>query len=163
MSVRTSDGLASTNVKRLRLQGNRLHILYEVLKYDKSREPKGPYVRIGKNYMYKSDILDIKTLQVRPGAHDHPAVADGRRGRGLRVRDERRRPARVDLRRGGYGEPSGSDVVDVVERLPEHPVRIGELFATVYKGLGIDPGAKVRDNLGRPLELAEGKPIAALV
>jgi uncharacterized protein (DUF1501 family) len=43
------------------------------------------------------------------------------------------------------------------------PVRIGELFATVYKGLGIDPGAKVRDNLGRPLEIAEGKPVAALV
>jgi hypothetical protein len=31
------------------------------------------------------------------------------------------------------------------------PARIGDLFATVYKGLGIDPGAKVRDNLGRPL------------
>ncbi len=43
------------------------------------------------------------------------------------------------------------------------PVRIGDLFATVYKGLGIDPSAKVRDNLGRPLELAEGKPVAALV
>jgi hypothetical protein len=43
------------------------------------------------------------------------------------------------------------------------PVRIGDLFATVYKGLGIDPAAKVRDNLGRPLELAEGKPVAALV
>jgi uncharacterized protein (DUF1501 family) len=43
------------------------------------------------------------------------------------------------------------------------PVRLGELFATVYKGLGIDPTSKVRDNLGRPLELAEGKPVAALV
>jgi len=43
------------------------------------------------------------------------------------------------------------------------PVRIGELFATVYKGLGIDPSSKVRDNLGRPLELAEGKAISSLV
>jgi hypothetical protein len=43
------------------------------------------------------------------------------------------------------------------------PAKIGDLYATIYKGLGIDPGAKVRDNLGRPLELAEGKPIAALV
>jgi hypothetical protein len=43
------------------------------------------------------------------------------------------------------------------------PVRIGDLFATLYKGLGIDPGTKVRDNLGRPLEIAEGKPIASLV
>jgi hypothetical protein len=43
------------------------------------------------------------------------------------------------------------------------PVRVGDLFATVYKGLGIDPSTKVRDNLGRPLELAEGKPVSALV
>jgi hypothetical protein len=43
------------------------------------------------------------------------------------------------------------------------PVKVGDLFATVYKGLGIDPGSKVRDNLGRPLELAEGKPVSALV
>jgi uncharacterized protein (DUF1501 family) len=43
------------------------------------------------------------------------------------------------------------------------PVKIGDLFATLYKGLGIDPGTKVRDNLGRPLEIADGKPIAALV
>jgi hypothetical protein len=43
------------------------------------------------------------------------------------------------------------------------PVRIGDLFATVYKGLGIDPASKVRDNLGRPLELAEGKVIPSLV
>jgi hypothetical protein len=43
------------------------------------------------------------------------------------------------------------------------PVRIGDLFATIYKGLGIDPTTKVRDNLGRPLELAEGKAISSLV
>jgi hypothetical protein len=27
--------------------------------------------------------------------------------------------------------------------------------------LGLDPGTKVRDNLGRPLEIAEGKPLAS--
>jgi hypothetical protein len=43
------------------------------------------------------------------------------------------------------------------------PVTVGDLFATVYKGLGIDPSTKVRDNLGRPLEIADGKPIKALV
>ena len=43
------------------------------------------------------------------------------------------------------------------------PAKIGDLFATIYKGLGIDPGSKVRDNLGRPLEIADGKPISALV
>jgi hypothetical protein len=40
---------------------------------------------------------------------------------------------------------------------------IGDLFATVYKGLGLDPTTQVRDNLGRPLNIAEGKAIDALV
>jgi hypothetical protein len=39
---------------------------------------------------------------------------------------------------------------------------IGDVFATVFKGLGIDPGTKVRDNLGRPLEIADGKPLKGL-
>jgi hypothetical protein len=57
-----------------------------------------------------------------------------------------------------YGSTS-KDGTDV----DKDPVRIGDMFATLYKGLGIDPGTKVRDNLGRPLEIAEGKPIAGLV
>jgi hypothetical protein len=43
------------------------------------------------------------------------------------------------------------------------PVKIGDLYATLYKGLGLDPSTKVRDNLGRPLEIAEGKPISTLI
>ena len=39
---------------------------------------------------------------------------------------------------------------------------IGDLFATVFKGLGIDPSTKIRENLGRPLEIADGKPIKGL-
>ncbi len=54
---------------------------------------------------------------------------------------------------------TSSDGMDVAT----DPVRIGDLFATIYKGLGIDPTTKIRDNLGRPTEIAEGKPIAALV
>jgi hypothetical protein len=57
-----------------------------------------------------------------------------------------------------YGATS-KDGTDV----DKDPVRIGDLYATIYKGLGIDPGTKVRDNLGRPLEIAEGKPVAGLV
>jgi hypothetical protein len=57
-----------------------------------------------------------------------------------------------------YGATS-KDGTDV----EKDPVRIGDLFATVYKGLGVDPGSKIRDNLGRPLEIAEGKPVAALL
>jgi uncharacterized protein (DUF1501 family) len=44
----------------------------------------------------------------------------------------------------------------------DSPVSIGDLFATVYKGLGLDPDTKVRDNLGRPLAIAEGKPVKEL-
>ena len=44
---------------------------------------------------------------------------------------------------------------------------LGESAATVegrvYKGLGIDPATKVRDNLSRPIEIAEGKPLKGLV
>jgi uncharacterized protein (DUF1501 family) len=40
---------------------------------------------------------------------------------------------------------------------------VGDLFATVYKGLGLDPDTKVRDNLGRPLSIADGKPLKGVV
>jgi uncharacterized protein (DUF1501 family) len=49
-----------------------------------------------------------------------------------------------------YGETdkNGTSVKD-------KPVGIKELFATLYKGLGIDPKTQVRDNLGRPLGIAD--------
>lgn len=56
-----------------------------------------------------------------------------------------------------YGSTS-KDGMDV----DKDPVRVGDLFATLFKGLGIDPATKVRDNLGRPLEIAEGKPVEGL-
>jgi hypothetical protein len=40
---------------------------------------------------------------------------------------------------------------------------VGDLFATVYKALGLDPATQIRDNLGRPIPLAEGKPLKGLV
>jgi uncharacterized protein (DUF1501 family) len=40
---------------------------------------------------------------------------------------------------------------------------VGDLFATIYKGLGLDPAHQIRDNLGRPMPIAEGKPIPALL
>jgi hypothetical protein len=39
---------------------------------------------------------------------------------------------------------------------------VGDVFATVFKGLGLDPATKIRDNLGRPLEIADGKPLKGL-
>lgn len=57
-----------------------------------------------------------------------------------------------------YGSTS-KDGLDV----KDSPCSIGDVFATIYKGLGIDPATKVRDNLSRPIEIAEGKPLKGLV
>jgi hypothetical protein len=57
-----------------------------------------------------------------------------------------------------YGSTS-ADGTDVKDK----PCSIGDVYATVYKGLGLEPSTKVRDNLGRPLEIAEGKPLPSLV
>jgi len=57
-----------------------------------------------------------------------------------------------------YGATS-SDGTDIKEK----PASLGDLFATVYKGLGLDPTTQIRDNLGRPLSIAEGKPLDGLV
>ena len=57
-----------------------------------------------------------------------------------------------------YGSTS-KDGMDVADK----PCSIGDLYATVYKGMGLDPSTQVRDNLGRPLAIAEGKPLAGLV
>jgi hypothetical protein len=37
-----------------------------------------------------------------------------------------------------------------------------DVGATVYRALGVDPEAEVRDALGRPLRLNAGRPIEAL-
>jgi hypothetical protein len=42
---------------------------------------------------------------------------------------------------------------------------VGDVFATVYKALGIDPSTQIRDSIGRPFSISgeNGKPISALV
>lgn len=47
----------------------------------------------------------------------------------------------------------------------DNKVGVGELFATIYKGMGIDPNTQIRDNLGRPSAIAgeNVKPIEALL
>ncbi len=63
--------------------------------------------------------------------------------------------------RGGrvYGstDEDGMNVAD-------NPVRVGDLFATVYRALGIDPSTQIRDAIGRPFAIAgnNGRPIDAL-
>jgi len=43
-----------------------------------------------------------------------------------------------------------------------NPVSPADLSATIYHALGIEPLTEVRDSLGRPLTLSEGRPLRAL-
>lgn len=45
----------------------------------------------------------------------------------------------------------------------ESPIHPADLCATIYHCLGVDPQSEVHDQVGRPMVLAKGKPIAALV
>ncbi len=46
----------------------------------------------------------------------------------------------------------------------QNPVRVGDLFATIYRALGIDPSTQVRDAIGRPFAIAgsNGRAIESL-
>jgi hypothetical protein len=61
------------------------------------------------------------------------------------------------------GQIFGATSKDGLDVQGDAVAKIGDVFATVFKGLGVDPGTKVRDNLGRPLEIADGKPLQGLV
>jgi hypothetical protein len=61
------------------------------------------------------------------------------------------------------GQVFGATTKDGMD-IEKDKVSVGDLFATIYKGLGLDPTeTKVRDNLGRPTSIADGKPISALL
>jgi len=62
------------------------------------------------------------------------------------------------------GQAYGSTDQDGMD-VAENRVRIGDVFATIYRGLGIDPATQVRDNIGRPFAIAGGggRPIGPLV
>jgi Protein of unknown function (DUF1501) len=62
------------------------------------------------------------------------------------------------------GQVYGSTNEDGTE-VATNPVRVGDVFATVYRALGIDPSTQVRDAIGRPFAIAggNGRPIEALL
>jgi Protein of unknown function (DUF1501) len=62
------------------------------------------------------------------------------------------------------GQVIGSTSKDGLD-VKDGKVEVGDLFATLYKGLGIDPALQIRDQIGRPHNISGegGKPIAALV
>ncbi len=51
------------------------------------------------------------------------------------------------------------------EGVKDDKVTVNDVFATVYKAIGLDPASQVRDNLGRPMPIAgeKGAPIKSLV
>jgi len=59
------------------------------------------------------------------------------------------------------GQAYGATSKDGMD-IKDNACSIGDVFATLYKALGVDPSTQVRDNLGRPLAIADGKPIPAL-
>ena len=60
------------------------------------------------------------------------------------------------------GQVYGATSADGMD-IKDNGCSIGDLFATVYKGLGLDPATQIRDNIGRPMPIAEGKILKGLV
>ena len=52
------------------------------------------------------------------------------------------------------------------DRIGEYPVTNphspGDMAATIFWALGLDPQAEIHDQLGRPFKLADGEPITGL-
>ncbi len=61
------------------------------------------------------------------------------------------------------GQAYGSTNADGTE-VKDNVAKIGDLYATLYSGLGLDPATQIRDNLGRPTAIAGDKamPIKAI-
>jgi hypothetical protein len=62
------------------------------------------------------------------------------------------------------GQVHGSTNKDGTD-IASNPCSVGDLFATLYKALGIDPALQIRDPIGRPHNISgdNGKPIEGLV
>jgi len=60
------------------------------------------------------------------------------------------------------GQAYGATTKDGMD-IKDNKCSISDVFATVYKALGINPTDQIRDNLGRPMALAEGKTLAGVV
>jgi hypothetical protein len=47
----------------------------------------------------------------------------------------------------------------------DNPASVADLFATLYKGMGVDPSLQIRDGVGRPHSISgeNGKALAAII
>lgn len=57
----------------------------------------------------------------------------------------------------GATDPSGES------KVPEDPIQVADLYATLLFRLGIDPAHEVATPIGRPMKFSDGKPIARLL
>jgi hypothetical protein len=64
------------------------------------------------------------------------------------------------------GGARGGRVIGATDRVGAFPVTTSytpyDIGATVYRALGVDPGAEIRDSLNRPMRLNSGRPIEEL-
>jgi hypothetical protein len=62
----------------------------------------------------------------------------------------------------GGGAIRGGQVVGATDQdgldVANNPAYVGDVFATIYRGLGIDPADQIRDPIGRPFAIAGGRP-----
>jgi len=54
------------------------------------------------------------------------------------------------------GQVYGSSSKDGMD-IKDNPTEVGSVFATIFKGMGLDPATQVRDNLSRPTFIAVDK------
>jgi hypothetical protein len=112
----------------------------------------------------------IEDLDVRGMLKDVTVVAWGEFGRTPRINNNAGRdhwPQVSCALLAGGGMRSGQ-VIGATNRLGEHattrPVQFGEVFATLYHNLGLDPATScLTDPTGRPQHLADGTPMRELV
>ena len=64
------------------------------------------------------------------------------------------------------GGVRGGQMIGRTDKIAAYPATRGyypsDMGATIYRALGVDPASQVHDQLGRPLQLNRGEPIAAL-
>tara|TARA_R110002073_G_scaffold332412_1_gene518456 strand:- start:2765 stop:4024 length:1260 start_codon:yes stop_codon:yes gene_type:complete len=57
----------------------------------------------------------------------------------------------------GATDPSGE------RESPEDPITVADLYATVLRGLGVDPTHEINTSIGRPIRYSDGTPITRLL
>ena len=104
---------------------------------------------------YAADLFDEATIE-RLAGHLQVLLA------GI-VADPERRLSELPLLSAAERHQLVEEWNDTAAAYPsDKPVGPEDILATIYHGLGISPEAEIRDSLGRPYRLVEGRPITEL-